>query len=130
MASIFSKIISDELPAYKITENQYCLAFLDIFPIKKGHTLVVPKKEIDKFTNLDEIYYQELMKLSKKIAIALEKTIPCLRVGMAIVGLEIPHAHIHLVPLDHPNDIDFTKEKLKFTELEFSKIASDIRKNL
>ncbi|MEC8739060.1 MAG: HIT domain-containing protein [Bacteroidota bacterium] len=130
MASIFSKIISDELPSYKITENQYCLAFLDIFPIKKGHTLVVPKKEIDKFTNLDEIYYQELMKLSKKIAIALEKTIPCLRVGMAIVGLEIPHAHIHLVPLDHPNDIDFTKEKLKFTELEFSKIASDIRKNL
>jgi len=130
VASIFSKIISDELPAYKITENQYCLAFLDIFPIKKGHTLVVPKKEIDKFTNLDEIYYQELMKLSKKIAIALEKTIPCLRVGMAIVGLEIPHAHIHLVPLDHPNDIDFTKEKLKFTELEFSKIASDIRKNL
>jgi len=130
VASIFSKIISDELPAYKITENQYCLAFLDIFPIKKGHTLVVPKKEVDKFTNLDDVYYQELMKLSKKIAIALEKTIPCLRVGMAIVGLEVPHAHIHLVPLDHPNDMDFTKEKLKFTGLEFSKIATAIRGNL
>ena len=129
MDSIFSKIIAGDIPAYKIAENDNCVAFLDIFPIKKGHTLVIPKKEVDKLIDLDEANYTELMRFTRKVAKALEDTIPCLRVGMAVVGLEVPHAHIHLIPLHHADDINFSKPKLTFSEEEFQQTSSLIKEN-
>lgn len=126
MASIFSRIINGEIPSYKIAEDENYLAFLDINPLAKGHTLVIPKKEVDNLFDLDEQLYVGLCLFAKKIAKAIEKTIPCAKVGVAVIGLEVPHAHIHLVPINGVFDIDFQKPKLKFTQLEFTEIASYI----
>lgn len=130
MASIFSKIVSGDIPCYKIAENDQFLAFLDIFPLKKGHTLVIPKKEIDYLFDLDPKTYSELMDFSKKVAIALKKVIPCNRIGMSVIGLEVPHAHVHLIPINSVNDMNFLNEKLKFSKEEFESIASEIRSYL
>ena len=128
MASIFSKIVNGELPSYKIAETEDYYAFLDIFPLKKGHTLVIPKQETDYIFDLDDELYKGLFGFAKKVGLAIEKVIPCQRIGIAVVGLEVPHAHIHLIPLDDIYDIDFRQPKLKLSEEEFKKIAADIRK--
>lgn len=126
MASIFSKIISGEIPCYKVTETENCIAFLDIYPIARAHTLVIPKKEVDYIFDLEEPLYSELFLLAKKIAGGIEKIEKCAKVGVAVVGLEVPHAHIHLIPINGVYDIDFRKPKLNFTSEEFSQIASEI----
>jgi histidine triad (HIT) family protein len=130
MASIFTRIIQGEIPSYKVAENAHCYAFLDIFPLQRGHVLVVPKKEVDLIFDLEDSEYQELMSFSKKIAKAIQKALPCERVGMTVIGLEVPHAHIHLVPINNVNDINFAKEKLKFSDEEFKSIAELISNNL
>lgn len=130
MASIFTRIIQGEIPSYKVAENAHCYAFLDIFPLQRGHVLVVPKNEVDLIFDLEDSEYQELFSFSKKIAKAIQKAIPCERVGMTVIGLEVPHAHIHLVPINNVNDINFAKEKLKFSEDEFKSIAELISNNL
>lgn len=130
MDSIFTRIIKGEIPSYKIAENDCCFAFLDINPLAKGHTLLVPKKEVDYLFDLDNVLYTELMLFAKKIAPAIEKTVPCERIGMAVLGLEVPHAHIHLVPIRSIADLDFSKPKLKLSESEFSALAARIRANL
>ncbi len=127
MASIFTKIINNEIPAYKIAEDDNYLAFLDVFPIAKGHTLVIPKKEVDDMFDLDDNLLGGLHVFAKKIAKAIEKVIPCNRVGTAVIGLEVPHAHLHLIPINNIGDINFEKPKLKFTEEEFKKIAQKIK---
>ena len=129
MASIFSKIISGKIPCYKIAENNNFFAFLDINPNTKGHTLVVPKKEVDKIFDLDKQLYIDLMTFSREIAIALEKAIPCKRVGMSVIGLEVPHVHVHLIPLQNMKDITFSKKE-KFTDTEMKEIAKTIASNL
>lgn len=127
--SIFTKIIAGEIPCYKVAENEHFFAFLDINPNAKGHTLVVPKKEVNKIFDLDEKTYQNLMTFSRKIAIALEKTIECKRVGMSVIGLEVPHVHVHLIPLQNMEDIQFSK-KVTVSSEEMQKIAKDISDNL
>ena len=127
MASIFSKIVKGEIPAYKVAENDKFLAFLDIFPLAKGHTLVIPKQEIDYIFDIDDELIGEYMVFAKKVAKAIENVIPCERVGVAVVGLEVPHAHIHLIPINNVDDINFAKPKLKLPESEFEKIAESIR---
>ncbi len=127
MASIFTKIVNGELPSYKIAETEDYYAFLDIFPLKKGHTLVIPKKEVDYIFDLDDELYKGLFAFAKKVGLAIEKAIPCKRIGIAVVGLEVPHAHIHLIPLDGIYDIDFKLPKLKLEEAEFQEIAAKIR---
>lgn len=129
MATIFSKIISGELPSYKIAETEDFLAFLDVNPNAKGHTLCIPKQEVNKIFDLDPKTYQNLMEFSRKVAVALEKTVSCKRVGMAVIGLEVPHVHVHLIPLNTMKDMDFSN-KLDFTKEEFGKIAEDIKANL
>jgi histidine triad (HIT) family protein len=126
MASLFTKIVNGEIPCYKVAETENCLAFLDINPLSKGHTLVIPKKEIDNICDLDDESYSELFLFSKKIAVAIGKTIPCKKVGFAVVGLEVAHAHIHLVPINGAYDIDFSRPKLKFTKEEYQEISSII----
>jgi histidine triad (HIT) family protein len=128
MASVFSRIASGEIPCYKIAENDQYLAFLDVFPLKRGHTLVIPKKEIDYVFDLDNETYNGLMFFAKDIAIAVKKAIPCNRLAMSVIGLEVPHAHVHLIPMNTLNDVDFSNEKLKFSKEEFEQIASEIRK--
>ncbi len=130
MASIFTKIINGEIPSYKVAENDRFYAFLDIFPLKKGHTLVVPKKEIDYIFDIDDDLLKDYIAFAKKVALAIEKTIPCKRIGMSVIGLEVPHAHIHLIPLDNIGDMNFSNKKLKFTEEEFKAIAKNIAANL
>lgn len=130
MPSIFSKIINKEIPAHIVYEDDNFMAFLDVFPLAKGHTLVVPKIEVDKLFDLDKETYSGLMAISYKIAQAIEKSIPCLRVGMSVVGLEVPHAHVHLVPLNRMEDISFTSPRQNFTQDEFQTIATGIRNNL
>ena len=127
MASIFTKIIQGEIPSYKIAENDKFFAFLDIFPQAKGHTLVVPKQEVDKLFDLDEKSYQELMLFSRKIALALEKALPCKRVGISVIGLEVPHAHVHLIPITTLKDMDISQKKLSLSQKEFEHIATQIR---
>jgi len=129
MPSIFSKIIAGDIPCYKIAEDEHHFAFLDIFPVAKGHTLVVPKKETDYFFDIEDEDMTSLMLFAKKVATAIEKTIPCERIGMTVLGLEVPHAHIHLVPLDEKGIIRFSK-KLKFSKEEFEEIAETIKRNL
>ncbi|TDN95566.1 histidine triad (HIT) family protein [Salegentibacter sp. 24] len=129
MASLFTKIVRGEVPAYKIAEDSQFLAFLDVNPNAKGHTLCIPKKEVNKIFDLEEEIYQELMRFSRKVAIALEKTIDCKRVGMAVVGLEVPHVHVHLIPLNSMNDMDFSKS-VKMQDEEFEKLAKSIHVNL
>lgn len=127
--SIFTKIIEGEIPAYKITEDENFLAFLDVNPNAKGHTLCVPKKEVDKIFDLDADLYEGLMKFSRRVAIALEKAVPCKRVGMAVIGLEVPHAHVHLIPLNHMDEMRF-QQKVNLTTDDFEQIVSDIRSKL
>lgn len=129
MASIFTKIVNGEIPAYKIAEDENYLAFLDVNPNAKGHTLCIPKQEIDKIFDMDEELYLGLMKFSKKIAAALEKTVPCKRVGMAVVGLEVPHAHVHLIPLNEMDEMRF-HNKVSLSKEEFEALAKDIQSNL
>ena len=126
MASIFTKIINREIPGYIIDENEDFIAFLDVFPLAKGHTLVVPKKEVDYIFDLDEQAYVGLQKFAKKVALKVEKAIACERIGVAVIGLEVPHTHIHLVPINNVSDIDFSRPKLKFTEEEFKAIQEKI----
>lgn len=130
MASIFSKIASGEIPSYKIAEDENYFAFLDINPLGKGHTLVIPKKETDYIFDIEDDVLAGIMVFSKRIAKAIEKVIPCNRIGIAVLGLEVPHAHIHLVPINSEADISFSKPKLKLTEQEFKEIAKMIRNNL
>lgn len=126
MPSIFSKIIAGEIPCYKIAENDHYIAFLDVAPLKKGHTLIVPKKEVDYIFDLDSTTYNSLMAFTKDVAVALKKAIPCNRIGMTVIGLEVPHAHIHLIPIYSMNDMNFSNEKLKLTKEEFEKISRNI----
>lgn len=130
MASIFTKIVNGEIPSYKIAETENCLAFLDVFPLAKGHTLVIPKKEIDYIFDVDDKLLSELQVFSKKVAIAIEKAVPCKRIGVAIIGLEVPHAHIHLVPLNKVGDLDFSKAKLKPSPEELKTVQAEICKYL
>jgi histidine triad (HIT) family protein len=129
MSSIFTKIIQGEIPCYKIAETDDFLAFLDVNPNAKGHTLCIPKQEIDKIFDLNDASFLELMSFSKKVAVALEKTISCKRIGMAVIGLEVPHAHVHLIPLQTMDDMRFVN-KVKLTPEEFTDLASAISKNM
>lgn len=130
MASIFTKIVNGEIPAFKIAENDKFLAFLDVFPLAKGHTLVIPKNEVDNIFDIETEEYKELFTFAKVIAKAIEKSIPCQKVGIAVIGLEVRHAHIHLVPINNVNDIDFSKEKLKLDKTEMIEIADKIKSKL
>lgn len=130
MASVFTKIINGDIPSYKIAENDKFYAFLDINPLAKGHTLVIPKKEIDYLFDLDDDMLAEMNIFAKKVALGIEKVIPCKRIGTAVLGLEVPHAHIHLVPINSIYDIDFSKPKLKFSDQEFKTIAKNIRSKI
>ena len=130
MASIFTKIINREIPGHIVAENEHAIAFLDINPLNEGHTLVVPKKEVDKLFDLDEDTYLRLQAFTHQVAKAIEKAIPCLRVGVAVIGLEVPHAHIHLIPLYSLHDIDFSRPKLKLSQEEFEAIKEKISKEV
>jgi histidine triad (HIT) family protein len=127
MSTIFTKIIEGEIPSYKIAEDENYYAFLDINPLAKGHTLVVPKKETDYIFDLDDNTIQGLFAFSKKVARGIEKVIECKRIGIAVLGLEVPHAHVHLVPINGIFDIEFSRPKLKFSAKELETIANDIR---
>ena len=129
MSSIFTKIINGEIPCYKITENEDFIAFLDVNPNAKGHTLCVPKQEINKIFDIPEDLYLGLMAFSRKVAIALEKTVPCKRIGVAVVGLEVPHTHVHLIPLQDMDDMRFQR-KTSLTPEEFTALAKQIAENL
>lgn len=130
MASIFTRIIRGEIPSHKISENDHCYAFLDINPLQKGHTLVVPKREEDEFFELSEAELKEMISFSKGIASAIKKAFPCNRVGMSVIGLEVPHAHIHLIPINAESDMNFAKPKLQLSQEELDEIADQIRKEL
>ncbi|HNW51276.1 MAG TPA: HIT family protein [Prolixibacteraceae bacterium] len=122
MSSIFTKIVNGEIPSYKVAENEYFYAFLDINPLAKGHTLVIPKKEVDYLFDLDDETYLGLLAFAKKLAIAIKKAFPCQKVGLAVLGLEVPHAHVHLVPMQTERDINFANAKMKYTHEEFEEI--------
>ncbi|ASZ14850.1 HIT family protein [Chitinophaga pendula] len=126
MSSIFTKIIQGEIPSYKIAENDRFYAFLDIFPLVQGHTLIVPKEETDRFFDLSESLLQEYLLFAKPIALAIEQAVPCNRVGISVVGLEVPHAHMHLVPISSADDLNFTRPKLKMTPEEFKAVQERI----
>ncbi len=128
--TIFSKIIAGEIPCYKIAEDDSFFAFLDINPMSKGHTLVIPKTEEDYIFNLDDETYTGLALFAKKVAAGIEKTIPCKRVGMMVIGLEVPHAHIHLIPIQKEGDMNIANPKLKLSSEEMTEIAEQIRKNI
>jgi len=129
MATIFTKIVNGEIPCYKITETDHFLAFLDVNPNSKGHTLCIPKTEVDKIFDLDETTYNGLMTFSRKVALAIEKAIPCKRVGVTVIGLEVPHAHVHLIPLHTMEDARFI-QKQKLSVEEFKEIAETIKAQL
>ncbi len=129
MSSIFTKIINGEIPSFKIAEDDKFLAFLDVNPNAKGHTLCIPKQEINKIFEMEEDLYSELMAFSRKVAIAIEKTIDCKRVGMAVVGLEVPHVHVHLIPLQDMDDMRFAR-KVSLSPEEFQRVAKQIAANL
>ena len=126
MSSVFSKIIAGDIPCYKVAENEDFFAFLDISPLKKGHVLVVPKTEVDYIFDLDNTLYLGLMEFAKMIAVAIQKGTNCNRVGVAVIGLEVPHAHVHLIPINTENDMNFSNAKLKLSNEEFSEIAKII----
>ena len=128
MPSIFAKIVAGEIPCYKVAENDEFLAFLDIFPLAKGHSLVIPKLETDYIFDIDSDAYSRLWLFAKKVAQAQKKVISCERIGVAVIGLEVPHAHIHLVPINGVNDIDFSKPKLSFSKEEMHQVAIGISK--
>lgn len=127
MASIFTKIINGEIPSYKVAENEKFLAFLDVYPLAKGHTLVIPKQEIDYIFDLDDTMLAELHVFAKSVARKLESAVLCKRVGVAVVGLEVPHVHIHLIPLQSVEDINFSRPKLKLSVEEMEEVAEAIR---
>lgn len=129
MASLFTKIVNGEIPCYKIAEDENYLAFLDVNPNAKGHTLCIPKQEINKIFDMEEAHYLGLMAFSRKIAKALEKTVPCKRIGVAVVGLEVPHVHVHLIPLQDMDDMRFQR-KTNLTPEEFGSLATAIATNL
>lgn len=129
MASIFSKIIAGEIPSYRIAEDDKHYAFLDINPLAEGHTLVVPKREVDYIFDLSDSEFAELQFFAKRVAEAIRETMPCKRVGVAVIGLEVPHAHIHLVPVNTEADLDFRREKLKPAPERMAEIASSIAEN-
>jgi histidine triad (HIT) family protein len=129
MSTIFTKIINGEIPAYKIAEDENFLAFLDVNPNAKGHTLCIPKQEVNKLFDMPEDQYTGLMQFARKVAIALEKTVPCKRVGVAVVGLEVPHAHVHLIPLNEMDEMRFVN-KVKLDKEEFEELANAIAANL
>lgn len=129
MSSIFTKIINGEIPAYKVAEDDKYLAFLDVNPNAKGHTLCIPKQEINKIFDMEEDHYLGLMKFSRKVAKALEKSVDCKRVGVAVVGLEVPHVHVHLIPLNNMDEMRFT-HKVKLEKEEFEALAKKINSNL
>ena len=126
MATIFTKIVNGEIPCYRIAEDENYLAFLDINPLAKGHTLVIPKKEVDYIFNVDDQLLAGMMVFAKKVAHAIEKAVPCKRIGVAVLGLEVPHAHIHLIPINKLGDINFANPKLKFTNEELAATATAI----
>ncbi|HEY0056118.1 MAG TPA: HIT family protein [Pedobacter sp.] len=130
MASIFSKIVSGEIPAYKVAETDDFLAFLDVNPLVKGHVLVIPKVEIDYIFDLDDDLYSGLHAFAKKVAMGLKKAIPCIRIGIAVIGLEVPHVHIHLVPMSRIDDLNFSRPKLKLDAKELEEIAAAISKEV
>lgn len=130
MASIFSRIVAGDIPCFKIAENDRFFAFLDINPLSKGHTLVIPKHEIDYLFDLSDEDISGITLFAKQIAVALQKSVPCKRIGMAVIGLEVPHAHIHLIPIQKESDLQFTKPKLKLAAQEMEQIASTIRQHL
>ncbi len=127
MASIFTRIINGEIPCHKIAESENYLAFLDISPLAKGHTLVIPKKEVDYIYDLDDDTLSGLMLFSKGVAKAIEKVMPCARIGVTVIGLEVPHAHVHLIPIDNVKDMNFEKPKLTIEHTELAEIAEKIR---
>ena len=129
MSSIFTRIVNGEIPCYKVAEDEQFLAFLDVNPNAVGHTLCIPKQEIDKLFDMDEELYLGLMRFSKKVAAALEKTVPCERIGMAVIGLEVPHAHVHLIPINEMNEMRF-QNKVALTKEEFEALATKIQQNL
>ncbi|WP_418264703.1 HIT family protein [Flavobacterium faecale] len=129
MSSIFSKIVKGDIPCYKIAEDENYLAFLDVNPNAKGHTLCIPKLEVDKLFDLDEEQYMGLMRFARKVALAIEKTVPCNRVGVSVIGLEVPHAHVHLIPINGMDDMRFLS-KVQITKEEFENLALAIQANL
>ena len=129
MSSIFTKIVNKEIPCYKIAEDENFLAFLDVNPNAKGHTLCIPKQEINKIFEMEDDLYLGLMQFSKKVAVALEKTVPCKRIGMSVIGLEVPHAHVHLIPLNEMDEMRF-QNKVVLTQDEFEALAADIAANI
>ncbi len=128
--TIFSKIIRGDIPSYKIAEDERFFAFLDIHPLMKGHTLVIPKVEVDKLLDLDDEYLREILLFAKPIAHAIEKAFPCNRVGMEVIGLDVPHAHLHLVPINSANDLNFTRPKLDLSPAELKAVQEKIIANL
>jgi len=130
MATIFTRIIKGEIPSYKVAEDDRFYAFLDINPLHEGHTLVVPKVETDYIFDLDNDTYAGLMMFCKKVSAGIEKAVPCKRIGIAVVGLEVPHVHVHLIPMNTMDDINFTNPKLKFTPDEFRAVAARIAKEI
>jgi histidine triad (HIT) family protein len=130
MPSIFSKIINGEIPCYKVAENEQFIAFLDVFPLVKGHVLVVPKQEIDYLFDLPDQLLADLFVFAKTLAPAIQKAVPCTRIGVTVIGLEVPHAHVHLVPMNSANDVNFTQPKIKVDPAEMEMIAAKIRENL
>lgn len=130
MATIFSKIVAGEIPCYKVAEDEKHFAFLDINPVAPGHTLVIPKKEVDYIFDLSEQDYTDLQNFARKVAKAMEQAIPCKRIGVAVMGLEVPHTHIHLIPINKESDMNFFREKLSLSAEEMAKIAESISKKL
>lgn len=129
MASIFTRIVNGEIPCYKVAETEDCLAFLDVNPLAKGHTLVIPKKEVDYIFDVDDALYAKLFAFAKKVAKAVKATVPCERVGVAVIGLEVPHAHIHLCPINSIGDLNFSNPRVKLTKEEFQELAKAIGEN-
>ncbi|HMS30631.1 MAG TPA: HIT family protein [Saprospiraceae bacterium] len=127
MPTIFTRIIQGEIPCHKIAETSNCFAFLDIRPLAKGHTLVIPKTEVDYFFDLPQDIIYEIMDLSKKIAVAIKEVVPCTKVGISVIGLEVPHAHLHLVPIAAIGDMNFSKEKMSLSDNEMAELATQIR---
>jgi len=127
MESVFTKIVNGEIPSHKIAESESCYAFLDINPLAKGHALVIPKKEIDYIFDLDDELYSRLLGFAKKVGLAIESVIPCKRMGMIVFGLDVPHAHIHLIPINKAADMSFSSPKLKLEQQEFVEIAGKIK---
>ena len=127
MSSIFTRIINGQIPCYKIAEDENFFAFLDISPLANGHTLVVPKKEVDYIFDLEDELHEQFWSFAKQVAAAIKKAVPCKRIGIAVIGLEVPHAHIHLIPMNKVSDMNFANPKLKFSEEEMNEVAKSIR---